>query len=197
MTEYEVLIHAKNYIDKMANGIDPLTDNPVPDSDLINNVRISRCLFYVSGVMQKAIESGMWAKPVKHKKAEFTLSEEKAADFSFSEKPIPISEIVNRINALVNEDEMKKLQYKVVTTWLLARGILETYTNMFGKESKRPTPNGESLGIKLEMRNGASGPYYVTVYDIQAQHFIIDLYSGFYLALLEFSAYIFYPDFIL
>ena len=30
MTEKELLIHAKNYIDKLANGINPLTGEPVP-----------------------------------------------------------------------------------------------------------------------------------------------------------------------
>ena len=30
-----------------------MTDQPVPDSDSINNVRISRCLFYVSDITEK------------------------------------------------------------------------------------------------------------------------------------------------
>ena len=44
MTELEILLHAKSYIDKMAQGINPLTDEAVPDGDMVNNVRISRCL---------------------------------------------------------------------------------------------------------------------------------------------------------
>lgn len=46
--DLNLLEHAKNYIDKMANGINPLTNENVSESDLINNVKISRCLFYVS-----------------------------------------------------------------------------------------------------------------------------------------------------
>lgn len=38
----ELLKHAKGYIEKMANGINPLTNENIPDNDLINNVRISR-----------------------------------------------------------------------------------------------------------------------------------------------------------
>ena len=45
MTEIEKITYAKTYIEKLANGINPLTDQPVPDSDSINNVRISRCFF--------------------------------------------------------------------------------------------------------------------------------------------------------
>lgn len=46
MTELEIMQHAKGYLDKLAKGIDPLTDQEVPEDDVINNVRISRCLFY-------------------------------------------------------------------------------------------------------------------------------------------------------
>lgn len=48
MTEVEKIAYTRMYIEKLANGINPLTDQAVPDTDLINNVRISRCLFYVS-----------------------------------------------------------------------------------------------------------------------------------------------------
>ena len=44
MTELEKIEYAKSYIDKLANGINPLTGQPVADSDIVNHVRISRCL---------------------------------------------------------------------------------------------------------------------------------------------------------
>ena len=45
MTELEILKHAKMYIDKLANGIDPITDHEVPEGDIVNNVRLARCFF--------------------------------------------------------------------------------------------------------------------------------------------------------
>lgn len=42
MTELETIAHAKSYLEKMANGINPLTGEAVPETDLINQVRISR-----------------------------------------------------------------------------------------------------------------------------------------------------------
>ena len=36
MTELEIMQHAKSYLDKLANGINPLTDQPATDSDCIN-----------------------------------------------------------------------------------------------------------------------------------------------------------------
>ena len=58
MTELEILKRAKLYIDKMANGKNPITDEEAGENDVINNVRVARCLFYVSGVLDKVIASG-------------------------------------------------------------------------------------------------------------------------------------------
>ena len=58
MTDLETMQRAKMYLDKLANGINPLTDQPASDSDCINQVRISRCLFYVSDLLRKVIENG-------------------------------------------------------------------------------------------------------------------------------------------
>lgn len=43
MTEFEKMQRAKMYIDKLANGIDPLTDTEIMCDSTLNNVRISRC----------------------------------------------------------------------------------------------------------------------------------------------------------
>ena len=50
--------YVKNYIYKMANGTNPITDTPVADDEIINNIDISRCLFYVNDLLQKIIDNG-------------------------------------------------------------------------------------------------------------------------------------------
>ena len=59
MTELETLQRAKMYIDKMAKGIDPLTDMEIPEDSILNQVRISRCLYYVSDVLARRICFGL------------------------------------------------------------------------------------------------------------------------------------------
>lgn len=48
MTELEKMKYAKSYVKQLANGVNPLTGSPIPDGDLLNNVGISRCMFYVA-----------------------------------------------------------------------------------------------------------------------------------------------------
>lgn len=39
--------HAKDYIDDLAKGVNPLTKQVIADDEVVNNVKISRCLFYI------------------------------------------------------------------------------------------------------------------------------------------------------
>lgn len=56
MTELEVMQRAKMYMDKLAQGIDPITGNEMPEDSVLNQVRLARCFFYVSGVLQQVID---------------------------------------------------------------------------------------------------------------------------------------------
>lgn len=173
MTEREILERARTYIDKMANGVDPLTDQPVPDGDLINNVRVSRCLFYVSKVLGEVLEKGIGSQ-AKQKKKPFTLPEQLRSTYPLFDQPMPVSKVVERINELCAEEEMTQLKTASVTQWLVAVGLLEVIPVRDGKTKKQPTQSGRSQGISQELRNGLNGPYEVVLYDRAAQQFILD-----------------------
>ena len=174
MTELETLERAKMYMEKLANGINPIDGSVIPDEDIVNNVRLSRCFFYVSDVLRQVIENGGVTPQKKIKKEPFSLTVEQREAFEFSTVPIPISEISKRINTLSTNENMSTLSYAVIRDWLMSLGMLEYALDGNGKNVVRPTPQGESIGIALEARNGANGPYFVVVYNLAAQHFILD-----------------------
>ena len=175
MTELETLLRAKMYIDKLANGINPLTDAPVSDDDCINQVRISRCLFYVSDVLRRVLETGNSTKPAKKpKKGDFSITKDELAQYDLEDTPIPVSEIAKRINSLIDSESVKQLKYASITAFLMERGYLITHETRDGKTVKVPTESGKTIGITREERNGQNGPYMVTLYNLAAQKFILD-----------------------
>lgn len=179
MTEVEKIAYARNYIQKLANGIDPLTGKEVPDSDIINNVRISRCLFYVSDVLGQVVENGgIFPRKRKEHKRPFQLDHQAREAFRYSQAPIPISEITRRINELIQPEEMTKLSYRHILDWLIEIGLLELVTDASGKMIRKPTRSGEDLGITSEQRVSPGGPYTVVVYSKAAQEFILDNLDG-------------------
>ena len=122
MTELEKIAYAKSFIDKLANGINPIDDSVIKDDDIVNNVRISRCFFYVSDVLRQMIDNGGISK----KKAfiPFDLTLEARSKFEYSDKPILISEIAKRLNVLVTNENMKKIAYRDIAEWLVSVDML-------------------------------------------------------------------------
>jgi len=174
MSDMELTKRAKVYMEKLANGINPIDDVPVSENDVVNNVRLSRCFFYVSDILRQVIENGGVGAPKKEPKSDFNISFEEAQRFQFSDASIPISEITKRINIITENANMKKLTHRHLTDWLISINMLEVEENPDGKTSKKPTPLGNALGITTEIRTGLYGNYRVVLYNRSAQQFIMD-----------------------
>ena len=102
------------------------------------------------------------------------VTDENATGFAFADDPLTISEIVKRINDLVTDENMTKLTAPMVTEWLVNIGVLFIEMNTEGKNVKRPSPQGISLGISVEARTSMNGPYSAVIYNRDAQQFVID-----------------------
>lgn len=177
MNDLEVMIRAQQYVESLANGVDPLSGQSLPESDIVNNVRISRCLFYVSDVLKKVIDNGGEVQREKLKKsarADFALTTEQAAALKPQDDCIFLSKVAGMINAQIDEYTMKKLKSSTINEWLTQAGLL-TEVIVNGKTRKNPTTAGEEIGITLYNYRTPTGIMVKScVYDPQAQQFIFD-----------------------
>ncbi len=177
MTEADKLRRAKMYVDKLALGIDPLSDTYVAETDVVRQERIVRCLMYVSEVLEREIvREEKPERPKKMRRADkdmFYLPPAKREAFAYSDTPIPISEITKRLNTMIDPDTMRILTASTVNTWLADAGLLR-YVQMGASLVLRPTPEGSELGLLVEEREGNQGNYQIVVYTREAQQMIID-----------------------
>ena len=173
MTELEIMQRAKMYMDKLAQGIDPITDRPLPGDTALNQVRLARCFSYVSGVLDQVIANGgnVGAGP---KLQPFAISPEQLAMVRLSQEPVTVSWLVESLAGAVNDPGMKKLGTTVITNWLLNQGFLEKITTPEGKNIRVPTAKGLAMGMTSETRQGKDGEYQMVRYDLNAQRFVLD-----------------------
>lgn len=180
MTEPEKIAYAKTFIDKLANGINPLDDTPIPDDDIVNNVRLSRCFFYVSSILQKEIDREQ-RKVLSDKKQgmlPFSITPEQLQRFEYSTHPISVSTMGKMINWLVRDDieekRIKKFSYRKINYWLRDIGMIEWREWVGGKLKRFPTPEGEAIGLVVQIWENYGRKTPVIYLSEEAQHFIID-----------------------
>lgn len=170
--DINLVSHAKDYIDDLAKGINPFTKEEVNESDIINNVKISRCLFYVSEILNEVISNGGVNRSSKPKHMDLNIDCIDIDNIEISDEPITISVITKRINSAKPEN-MKNMKVTAITNWLVSVNILEVIT-INNKNIKKVTGNGENIGLIEEERLGQYGRYFAITYDKNAQQFIID-----------------------
>lgn len=180
MTEFEKIERAKMYMEKLANGVDPITNTEIPKGDVANNVRLSRCFSFVSDVLGKVIEQGgIEEKPYTYKaknikKEPFSLTAEQASRFEFSSSPMSASDIAKRLEVLIDTDTVKKLTASNILAWLESIGALTKEETESGNK-RTVTDTGADMGIVSEAKISSYGnPYTAILFNRSAQQFILD-----------------------
>lgn len=174
MTDLEVMQRAKKYMDGLAQGIDPITGNEMPEDSLLNNVRLARCFFYVSGILQQVIDNGGTVGNKQQKKNSFVVTPQLAARLAPADRSLRISDFTEMLAAAADDPNIKRPGTTVITDWLLAKGFLEKIPNAEGKQQRVPTDAGRRIGIYTETRQGQYGEYLAVYYSPEAQRFLLD-----------------------
>ena len=68
MVDMEKLRKVKQCIDSLAEGVNPFTGQPLPEDDIVNDVRVSRSLFWISAFLQEQMQ-GTTVKKTSKKQA--------------------------------------------------------------------------------------------------------------------------------
>jgi len=179
MTELETMQRAKMYMDKLAQGIDPITNQEIHDDSVLNNVRLVRCFFYVSDVLGQVIANGGTVGQ-RVKTLEFSISSEQSSRLPISDYPIRITEFTDVLYQAVGNPDMKKPNVRKITDWLLANGFLTQVTGSDGKTYRVPTEQGLRMGMSTRIRRTRDGEYHAVYYDQAMQRFLLDNLACFF-----------------
>ena len=178
MTETDKLYRAQLYMKQLADGIDPLTGRELPDDTVLNQVRLSRCFYYVAELLQQIIANGgevggKSGKP-RTSKPDFIWLEEFERKVAYSRQPVPVTTLANIISQAAAESNVRKLSYSRISEWLVREGYLRSELKN-DKQFKRPTAKGEEIGIVCDRRTGSMGiSYEVVLYTESAQRFVVE-----------------------
>ena len=172
--QYEIYDKAKNVLEAIAYGVNPYTGELLGEESIFNYPETIRSLFTAIRLLDERMRKKVDSSGKKSRKKAFSLSHDEAERIDYSDEPLPITKVVQRINDVVDTSNMKKLTYKIIVQWFIKHGYIEE-KEVEQFKAKCPTEDGRRIGISLDRReSNRMGVYFVTLYNTEAQHFIVD-----------------------
>ncbi len=171
--DMEKLNMALVYVDRIADGKDPISDLPAEEDATMNDPEVIRCMFFVKEALTMLKNNnGIVGRPSELKKRDFPI--ETLTSFVYEENKT-VTRLTEQLNAGINDVEYKKLTYKTISGWLKQNGYLqETEDDTLGKKVTISTEKGQEIGITHSLRTNRSGvTYYRVEYDKTAQEFVV------------------------
>ena len=174
MIDMKKLETAILYLQRIAEGNNPVNNMPADDDTVLNNPNVIRCMYFVKEVLEEVRRNnGYIGKKAKRSdKPDFPM--EVLTAFAYREDK-SISKLVGQINEAVDDAVYRKLTYKPILQWLRLNGFLiEEFRQEFNKTVTLPTEKGSQIGIRAERRNSLRGEdYMLVIYGKQAQEYIV------------------------
>ena len=110
-SENAIIERAEMYLRKLSCGINPLTDEILPEGDSCKQERISKCLAYVASLLQQQLNHEQLApvttprkpapKAPKAPRQPLSIAPESISKYRFFDYPVSISRVVRNINELI------------------------------------------------------------------------------------------------
>ena len=177
MTDRERIYTTKIYMEKLSNGMNPFDGTELPEDTILNNVNLCRAFTLVADILDQVIKNDYRvSKAVKTRKESFRITDAQRQAIKISKEPVGINAISERISKVLDSN-VKGIPGVTITGWLESLGFL-TREEHEGKRIKVATKQGNDIGIYTRTFKYGDKEYLKTVYEVNAQGFIIDNLDG-------------------
>ena len=163
MNKRQVIQHAKNYMDLLSSGVDPISRKAVDPDSAVAEPRLRKCFAFVSEILAELLATGGYvalpddgpdASPPQYeivrKKDAFRLSQEQRRKVYIAKESVAPVRFVNHINRVIDSESMEKLSVKSINAWLLKNGYV-TQTKqpaVVNRTVMKPMQKAGEIGIE-------------------------------------------------
>lgn len=168
----EKLMKAKSIIEKIANGINPLTGKNIEDDNFMQDPRLIRCFFYVTDVLNAVIKNGfngVFVKPT-----QFVITPEQKSRIKLPNYNIGVNEFAKCVNNVIDPSVSKRLTGADINRQLKKMGILSEIKTGEGKTRTVMNENSAKYGIEVEKRVYKDIEYEVIVFNEKGKRFLLE-----------------------
>lgn len=172
MKDLETIKNTQIVIENLANGVNIFTGEMAKDDDIINDVKISRCLFYVNELLKDLMNDSMEPKKQKRiRKSAFVYDEAIVSKVTIEQRGISLSQIA--MNITVAYEGKCKVVFNDLASLLYKKGILIDHDAKTPK--LKAAPAAKELGIWSELIHASSGDRLQTFYNENGQRYVLSI----------------------
>ena len=166
---------AIKYVERLADGCNPVNNVPLENDDILNNPNIIRCMYFIKDVLEEVQRNGGMVGGKVGKEPTLPFPIEVLNSFTYVEDK-SITHVLNQIYEPIADMNVKKVSVTKVTAALKEEGYLLDEPNIeTGKTRKVPSAKGQELGIYMVEREYNGRMYESVTYNQNAQRYVVEL----------------------
>lgn len=166
---------AIKYVERIANGCNPVNNVPVENNDVLKNPNIIRCMYFIKDVLEEVRNNDGVISSKKEKSEAIPFPTEILDVFTYKED-LSITHVLKQIYEPIAELNVKKISVTKITEALKEDGyLLDEQNPETGKTRKVPSAKGRALGIYMIEREYNGRKYQSVTYNQSAQECVVKI----------------------
>jgi hypothetical protein len=170
--EREKIAKAREMVQKMAGGMNPLDGQPLEDSCFLHDPRMVRCLHFIQEVLRQALEGPPRTGP--RKPSVFAISGEEKKRIQLPKGKIGINEFARCINEVIDTGKSRKLTGIEINRQLKKMGVLGEQVLADGKTRTIVRAESSGYGIETEKRNQNGNEYEMVLFNDEGKKYLLE-----------------------
>ncbi|MEA5114909.1 MAG: hypothetical protein VB050_12875 [Geobacteraceae bacterium] len=170
--ERDKIAKAKEMVQKMAGGTNPLDGQPLEDDCFLHDPRMVRCLHFVQEVLRKALEEPY--RTGQRKPAVFAISGEEKKRIQLPKGKIGINEFARCVNEVIDTGKSRKLTGIEINRQLKKMGVLGEQILDDGKTRTVVGAESSGYGIESEKRNQNGNEYEMVLFNEDGKRYLLE-----------------------
>lgn len=166
---------AIKYVERIAEGHNPVNNMSLENDDVLNNPNIIRCMHFIKDVLEEVRRNDGIIGGKSSKEPTIPFPTEILDKFTYAEDK-SITHVLNQIYEPIADMNVKKVSVTKVTAALKGEGFLLDEPNPeTGKTRKVPSIKGREIGIYIVEREYNGRRYESVTYNRNAQEYVVNL----------------------
>lgn len=170
--EREKIAKAREMVQKMAGGTNPLDGQPLADDCFLHDPRMVRCLHFIQEVLRKTLEEPFRAGS--RKPSAFAISREEKKRVQMPKGKIGINEFARCVNEVIDTGKSRKLTGIEINRQLKRMGVLGEQVLDDGKMRTIVRPESSGYGIESEKRNQNGNEYEMVLFNEDGKKYLLE-----------------------